>query len=117
MKEVSPLIHSWIVPSGQRAIRLDAFVRRCLPYLSLREAQKAIGERVFWRNDRPGKKGDKLFGGEVLSFKGPQHLVAPAPLPAWNLELPVVYEEESLLVVDKPAGMAADGFSGRERKY
>ncbi|MEK7378039.1 MAG: RluA family pseudouridine synthase, partial [Candidatus Binatota bacterium] len=61
------------------------------------------------------KKGDKLFGGEVLSFKGPQYLVAPAPLPAWNLELPVVYEDESLLVVDKPAGIATHGFSGRER--
>ena len=105
----------WIVPSGQRAIRLDAFARRCLPYLSLREAQRAIDERVFWVNARPGKKGDKLFGGEVLSFKGPQHLLAPAPLPAWNLELPVVYEDESLLVVDKPAGMATHGFSGRER--
>ena len=105
----------WIVPSGQRAIRLDAFVRRCLPHLSLREAQRAIDERVFWVNDRPGKKGDKLFGCEVLSFKGLQHLLAPAPLPAWNLELPVVYEDESLLVVNKPAGMATHGFSGRER--
>ncbi len=108
-------IGSWTVPIGQRAIRLDAFVRRCLPYLSLREAQRAIDAKTFWVNDRPGKKGDKLYGGDILSFRGPQHLLSPSPLPGWSLNVPVLYEDESLLVVDKPAGMATHGFSGREK--
>ena len=86
-----------------------------MPHLSLREAQKAIDERAFWVNERPGRKGDRLFAGDVLSFKGPQHLLAPAPPPGWDLKVPLLYEDESVLVVDKPAGIATHGFSGRER--
>ena len=108
-------IDSWVVSSGERAIRLDAFVRRCLPHLSLREVRKAIDEGAFRVNDRSGRKGDKLFGGELLSFRGPRHLLAPAPPPGWDLKVPLLYEDESVLVVDKPAGMATHGFSGRER--
>ena len=109
-------MNSWIVPAGQRSIRLDAFVRRCLPHLSLGEAQKAIDERAFWVHERPGRKGDRLFAGDVLSFKGPQHLLAPTPLPGWDLQVPIRYEDAFVMVVDKPAGMPTHGFSGRERK-
>ena len=116
MKKHLPLINSWVVPSSERAIRLDAFVRRCLPHLSLREAQRAIDEKAFWVNDRLGKKGDKLYGGDSLSFRGPQQLLALSPSPGWNLHVAVLYEDESLLVVDKPAGMATHGFSGREKR-
>ena len=114
-QESSPSNRSWVVPSGAGVVRLDAFVRRCLPQLSLRQARKVIDEKNFWINGRPGKKGDKLFGGDVLSFRGARRLLAPAPLPGGDLRLPVLYEDECVLVVDKPAGMATHGFSGRER--
>lgn len=106
---------SWVVPSGAGAVRLDAFVRRCLPHLSLRQARKVIDEKSFWLNGRPAKKGDKLFGGDILSFRGAPHLLAPAPPPGRDLHVPVLYEDECVLVADKPAGMATHGFSGRER--
>ena len=115
MKDQVPLTNSWVVPSGQRAIRLDAFVRRCLPHLSLRQAQKAIDERNFCINGRRGKKGDRLFGGDVLSFTGAEYLLAPAPLPRLDLDVPLLYEDDFVLVIDKPAGVATHGFSGRER--
>lgn len=114
-QESFSLMRSWTVPPGEAAIRLDAFVRRCLPHLSLRQAHRAIAERAFWVNDRPGKKGDKLSGGDRLSYRGPQYLLAPAPLPGSDLAVPLLYEDEFVLVVDKPAGMATHGFSGRER--
>jgi 23S rRNA pseudouridine1911/1915/1917 synthase len=116
MKSSVLRVHSWTVPAGQPAIRLDAFVRRCLPHLSLREARKAILEGAFWINDRPGKKGDKLFSGDILTHKGSYHWLAPAPLPGWDLKVPIIYEDEEILALDKPAGMATHGFSGRERK-
>lgn len=115
MKSLPP-ISSWTVPAGQRAIRLDTFARRCLPHLSLKEVKKAIEERAFWVNDRPGRKGDRLFGGEVLTLRGSQHLLAPGPLPALDLKVPILFEDRSVLVLDKPAGVATHGFSGRETK-
>jgi len=114
MKKASPPMSSWTVPAGHRTTRLDAFVRRCLPYLSQREARKAIAERAFWINDRPARKGDRVFGGDVLTLKGFPHLLRQSPLPERNLKVPVLYEDESILALDKPAGMATHGFSGRE---
>jgi 23S rRNA pseudouridine1911/1915/1917 synthase len=105
---------SWTVGADQSSIRLDAFVRRCLPHLSSRETQKAIGEGAFWVNERLGKKGDRLAAGDLLRFRGARHWLASAPLPRPDLAVVIRYEDESVLVLDKPAGMATHGFSGRE---
>jgi 23S rRNA pseudouridine1911/1915/1917 synthase len=110
------VINSWTVPPEKAAIRLDAFVRRCLPHLSAREAQRAIAERAFWVNGRPGKKGVRLFAGDVVFYKGAPHLLAPAPPPAPELPIRVLYEDDCVVVVDKPAGLPTHGFSGRERR-
>src|SRR5690242_5315252 len=106
--------NTWEVPPEIQAIRLDAFVRRCLPHLSLREAQRAIDDGAFWLRGRRGKKGDRLAPGDRLSFRGAAHWLATAPPPRPDLPITVRYEDESLLVVDKPAGIATHGFSGRE---
>jgi 23S rRNA pseudouridine1911/1915/1917 synthase len=107
---------SWIVSPEVGAVRLDAFVRRCLPHLSVREARSAIDEGAFWIGKRRGKKGDRLAAGDRLSFRGAAHWLATAPLPRPDLELIVRYEDESVFVVDKPAGIATHGFSGRESR-
>jgi 23S rRNA pseudouridine1911/1915/1917 synthase len=105
---------SWTAPAGDSSIRLDAFVRRCLPHLSLREAQKAIAEGSFWIGDRRGKKGDRVGAGDIVRFGGPRHWLAPAPLPRPDLGVVIRYEDDSVLALDKPAGMPTHGFSGRE---
>jgi len=114
MKREPSSICRWVVPAGEEPIRLDAFVRRSLPHLSLREAQRAILEEAFWVNGRPGKKGDRLFAGDILSLRGARHWLASAPLPRPDLHVVIRYEDESILVLDKPAEMATHGFSGRE---
>ena len=105
---------SWVVPPELRAIRLDAFVRRCLPHLSQREAHRAIEEGAFWIGARRGRKGDRLAGGERLIFRGAEYWLSAAPSPQSDLDLVIRYEDDSLLVVDKPAGIPTHGFSGRE---
>lgn len=109
-----PPMNSWAVPADQRATRLDVFVRRCLPHLSLRVVRKAIDGGAFWVNGRPGKKGHRLFNGDVVSIRGSPHLLLPGPLPERDLKVSILYEDESILVVDKPARMATHGFSGKE---
>lgn len=109
------LAESWAVPPGQEPIRLDAFARRCLPHLSLQEVRRAIDEGAFWINGRPGRKGDRLFGGDILALRGSQRWLQPSPSPEPDFEIPILYEDEHVLVVDKPAGIATHGFSGREK--
>jgi len=107
---------SWIVPDDAQGIRLDAFVRRCLPHLSVREAQRAIEEGAFCLAGRRGRKGDRLSGGDELLFRGDPHWLATAPPPEPDLGILVRYEDDSVIVVDKPAGIATHGFSGRETR-
>lgn len=112
-ESLAPL-RTWKVSERQKTLRLDAFVRQCVPYLSLRQIQKAIGADFFWINHRPGKKGDRLSSGDLVSFRGPADLLSPAPLPAQDLRVPILYEDEYVLVVNKPAGMPTHGFSGKD---
>lgn len=105
---------SWTVPAQLKEVRLDAFAQRCLPHLSRRVLEQAIGDKLFSINGKIAKKGTKLKTGDVLAFKGPDLWLAPQPAAATDLIVPIIYEDSSLLVVNKPAGMATHGFSGRE---
>jgi 23S rRNA pseudouridine1911/1915/1917 synthase len=105
---------SWTVSAEDAQIRLDAFVRACLPHLSRREIDRAISEGLFSVNGGVGKKGDRLGGGDSLLFNGPQALLVTSPPANSSLRVPVVFDDSSVLVVDKPAGMPTHGFSGRD---
>jgi 23S rRNA pseudouridine1911/1915/1917 synthase len=105
---------SWQVEPAPRAIRLDAFLRRCVPGASLREIRRWIEAGKVRIDRRTGKKGDILAGGETVQFCGPREWLAPAPVPRSDLEVMTIYEDDAILVLDKPAGMATHGFSGRE---
>jgi 23S rRNA pseudouridine1911/1915/1917 synthase len=106
---------SWLVPPEFATARLDAFVRQCLPHLSRRVIERAIGAKLFYLNGRTGKKGDRLVAGDRLLFAGPVDWLAEQPLSTTEFKLPVLYEDDSILVVDKPAGVATHGFSGRDQ--
>ena len=103
----------WTLPVEHAEIRLDAFVRRCLPHLSRREVENAIRDRLFSVDEKVSKKGDRLTGGDRLVFQGPSNWLAVNPIPADDLDVPIVYEDSSIVVVDKPAGLPTHGFSGR----
>ena len=94
-------------------IRLDAFVRECLPHLSRREVEAAIRQRLFSIDGRAAKKGERISSGDILLFKGPEGWLSAHPPADSALAVRVVYEDESILIADKPAGMATHGFSGR----
>jgi 23S rRNA pseudouridine1911/1915/1917 synthase len=59
----------------------------------------------------PRGKSYRLAGGEEVAFEEP---APPAPLEPRDLPLRLVYEDEHLLVVDKPAGVAVHPGAGRE---
>jgi 23S rRNA pseudouridine1911/1915/1917 synthase len=105
---------SWKVPAQLDAIRLDSFARRCLPQLSRREIEKAIDEQLFSINGKIGRKGTRLSGGDLLVFIGSQQWLAVGPAPNIHLDIPIIYEDSTILAVNKSAGIATHGFSGRD---
>ena len=108
------VVKIWKLPEKHGAIRLDAFVRQCLPHLSRRAVDDAIRARLFFIGGNVSKKGGRLAGGDELVFRGPESLLAAAPVPNAGIEVPIVYEDSAILMVNKPAGMPTHGFSGRD---
>ncbi len=104
---------SWQVQEVEKPIRADLFARRCLPHLSRREIERAIRDRLFSVNGKPVKKGDRLSAGDRLDFCGADDWLAIRPVPNQELDVPIIYEDAALLIVDKPAGLAVHGFSAR----
>lgn len=85
--------------------RLDIFVVRKLPELTRSRARKLIDEGfVLVDGQQPAKAGVTLDAGQRIS------ITLPPPesdtLVPESTQLRIVYEDDDLLVVDKPAGMA-----------
>jgi 23S rRNA pseudouridine1911/1915/1917 synthase len=97
------------VPSDAAGSRLDRFLAS-LPEVGSRAAAEALvsaGAVLVDGALRP--KSHRLQGGEEVVFEPPVEDLPAAELP----ELGVVYEDDDLLVVEKPAGVAVHPGAGR----
>ena len=107
---------SWTVMVDDAGSRLDAFLRAQLPFLSRRELDDALRQSWFTANGRPARKGYRVAEGDVVQFSGPVAKLCTAPVPNLKLDVPIVYEDASLIALDKPAGMDCHGFSGGDQE-
>ena len=91
------------VEEEDSALRADKFLSQCLSGYSRSFAQRLFEDGLVNINGKAISKSRKLSPGEELSF------IVPEPkrlslLPE-NIPLEIVYEDEELLVVNKPKGM------------
>ncbi len=92
--------------------RLDAFVARSVEGLSRSGAQKLLEEGCITLNGRPGKKNDKLSPGDQVSVTVPEpKAVEIVPT---EMTLDIVYEDEDLLVLNKPKGLVVHPAAGHQ---
>ena len=83
--------------------RLDVYLAARLPRLSRTRIARLIADAHVLRNGRPARKSERLERGDVLEIVVPPpepSALEPEPIP-----LVIVYEDDELLVVDKPAGL------------
>ena len=92
--------------------RLDGFLSRALPDLSRSAAQKLLEQGLVLRNGRPGKKNDRLEVGDEISVTLPDP--KPLDVPATKMELDIVYEDEDVLVINKPKGLVVHPAAGHQ---
>ncbi len=90
--------------------RLDAFVSSKLPELTRSRVQKLIEQGDILVNGAAVKAGLKLRAGDKVAIAVPE----PEPLDAVAQDIPldVVYEDQHLLVINKPAGMVTHPGAG-----
>lgn len=102
---------SLVADKGQEPYRLDKFLMNRIEGATRNKIQQAIENQMVLINDKPVKSNYKVRAHDkIVVF----HNRAPESSEIIPEELPVniVYEDEDVLVIDKPAGMVVHPGSG-----
>jgi len=96
--------YSFEASKGQEPLRVDKFLMNFIENATRNKIQAAAKEGNIWVNQKPVKSNYKVKAEDKVQvmFEHPpyENLLVPEDIP-----LDIVYEDEILLVVNKPAGM------------
>ncbi|MFS4469465.1 RluA family pseudouridine synthase [Maribacter sp. 2210JD10-5] len=96
--------HSFVASKGQEPLRVDKFLMNFVENATRNKIQKAAKDGHVRVNDAIVKSNYKVKAGDEVKvlFEHPPHeyLLVPEDIP-----LNIIYEDDVLLVVNKPAGM------------
>lgn len=101
-----------VVPPGVSGQRLDQWLVSKVPDASRVRIQQLIEQKKVLVNGKLMKASSRLRGGEEVVITG--SVVRP-PLKAFPEDIPldVVYEDENVVVLNKPAGLVVHAGSGK----
>jgi 23S rRNA pseudouridine1911/1915/1917 synthase len=103
MPQVSAETREFVVPVEESGGRLDVFLAGRVPDWSRSQIQRLIRAGLVRVNSKPARKaGEMLEAGDVISVRLERQELRAEPQ---DLPLQIVYEDDDLLVVNKPAGM------------
>lgn len=93
-----------VVDKGQDPVRIDKFLFEHLQHSSRNRIQKAAEAGFIHVNDRPVKSNYKVRPDDVvtLMLDRPRHDTTIEPE---DISLDVVYEDDDVMVINKPAGL------------
>jgi len=92
--------------------RLDAFLARSVENMSRSAAQKLLEEGCVLRCGKPGKKNDRLNLGDEITLELPEP--KEVDIVATEMSLEVAYEDEDVLVINKPKGLVVHPAAGHQ---
>ena len=104
-------VRSFTAEAAANGVRLDAYLAKALPEISRARVVLLIDAGQVTVDGEPAKGKQKLKGGELIEIEGEPK---PEPLNAEPEDVPlsIVYEDDDLAVIDKPAGMMVHAGSG-----
>ena len=92
--------------------RLDAFLARSVEGLTRSAAQRLLDEGCVLVNGKPGKKNLKLNNSDEVSVEIPEP--KSVDIEAKEIPLDIVYEDEDVLVINKPKGLVVHPAAGHQ---
>ncbi|WHI48792.1 23S rRNA pseudouridine(1911/1915/1917) synthase RluD [Microbulbifer sp. VAAF005] len=98
------------VPANMAGRRLDQAAAELIPDFSRARLQSWIKGGQLTLNGSPAKAKDKLFGGELIQLRA--ELEPQGSWTAQDLNLDIMYEDDCLMVVNKPAGLVVHPAAG-----
>lgn len=92
-----------VVPQGKKKERLDLFLVHHVENATRNKVQRAIRDGHVLVDGQPARPSHQIAPGEIVSISLPR----PPPQEALPEDIPldIVFEDDLLLVVNKPAGM------------
>ena len=87
----------------ENGIRLDTFIAQALPDISRSAAQKLMDNGLVTLNGKTVKKNHKTTAGEVFEIELPEP--EETDLVPQNIPLDIVYEDDDVILINKPRGM------------
>ncbi len=105
------VVRRWVVPATKTRVRLDRFLALELAGHSRSQIQAWIRNGDVLLNGSRSKTGQLLHPGDEVVACEPSRapdLPEPEPIP-----LQVLYEDDDLAVIDKPAGLVCHAGAGR----
>jgi 23S rRNA pseudouridine1911/1915/1917 synthase len=94
--------------------RIDAAIAECLPEISRSRAQYLIEEMAVTLNggETALQKSYRIKPGDSVHISDPVRI--PLKAEPENIDVPVVYEDDDVIVIDKPKGMVVHPAPGNE---
>ena len=102
MKRTCPMEIRTLI-ADQAGERADALLARSIPDLTRSAAQRLLEQGAVTLDGRPVKKNYKTAPGDVLAAALPDP--EPVDIVPQDIPLDVVYEDEDVIVVNKPVGL------------
>ena len=98
---------------GEQASRVDKFLVTCMPDFSRARLQGLIEDGFVLVNGKPAKKsGQAIEAGTEIEVHIPP--TVPANVIGEDIPLDVIFENEDLIVINKPAGMVVHPAAGHD---
>jgi 23S rRNA pseudouridine1911/1915/1917 synthase len=101
------------VEAGDAGTRLDRMVVKECPELSRTRVQELIEEGLVRLNGKSAKDSQKVRAGDVIEVVARPR--APLQAEAESIPLEVLYEDDDVLAINKPAGMMVHAGAGNSR--
>ncbi len=92
------------ITSGQEPVRVDKYLAMHMEYTSRHRIQMAIKSDYVRVNDRTAKANCIVRPGDVVTFVMPYERRGLEILPE-NIPLDIIYEDDDVVVINKPAGL------------
>ena len=89
--------------AAESGTRIDAWLTAVLPELTRSAAQRLLADGMVTMQGKALKKNYKVSAGDAITVTIPE--VAEVPLVPQNIPIDIVYEDEDVVVVNKPRGM------------
>lgn len=102
--------HKFTVDTVESSVRIDAFLSLKLPHATRARIQKLIKDSLVLVDNKKIKASYKVKENQTVTISIPQ--APPSTVSPENIPLDILFEDDSVIVINKPAGLVVHPGAG-----